>query len=290
MMKKTFFAVALFSMALMLTDCGHNVAQLSAGSALRLGSGEFSLSYTDGLFLNSVNRENTIITAEIDSTVGASYDPVTGTFKGIKGITIETGPQLTGYTVDAAKQSPEAVAAYYDALKAYYESKAGKPAQPLISDEKSKAATKSVTDVIKAAIEKAKAIIDEDGESADQGGEGGEEDSDFRCDGNCNYDDLTGNASISWQLSVALKLLSFDGYQRKFPSSDEYYQVAMEHFVSQLVSLRSLGKKTTPLRIKYVTVENKVVTRLMFAYIPKQGTPSDVECPNCWFVNPDDAD
>lgn len=139
----------------MCSGCGHNVSQVGMGSAFRLGSGEFSLSYTDGLFLNSVNRENMSFEAELDSTVGASYDPVTGTFKGIKSIAVETGPQITGYTADLAKQSPEAVAAYYDALKAYYESKAGKPAQSLISDEKSKEASESVSDILKAAIEKA---------------------------------------------------------------------------------------------------------------------------------------
>lgn len=164
-----------------MQGCAHNVHQLGAGSEFRVGSGEFSLSYKDGLFLNSVNRENTNITAEIDSTVGASYDPVTGTFKGIKSISIETGPQFNGYTVDAAKQSPEAVAAYYDALKAYYESKAGKPAQPLISDEKSKEASESVSDIIKAAIEKAAGKVSEDKEPADDA-----DNADDCADGSCD--------------------------------------------------------------------------------------------------------
>lgn len=140
-------------LVIMCAGCGHNVSQVGMGSAFRLGSGEFSLSYTDGLFLNSVNRENMSFEAELDSTVGASYDPVTGTFKGIKSIAVETGPQITGYTADLAKQSPEAVSAYYDALKAYYQSKT--PVQPLISDEKSGEATHGVADVIKSAIEKA---------------------------------------------------------------------------------------------------------------------------------------
>lgn len=286
MMKKTFFAVALFSMALMLTDCGHNVAQLSAGSALRLGSGEFSLSYTDGLFLNSVNRENTIITAEIDSTVGASYDPATGTFKGIKGITIETGPQLTGYTVDAAKQSPEAVAAYYDALKAYYESKSGKPAQPLISEEKSKSATKSVTDVIKAAIEKAKDIVDDYIDS----GEGRKEENQFVCDGDCDYADLTKNPDIAYQLSIAMKLLQYDGDQKRFPSTDERYKTTLEHFISEVIYYQSRGHKNTPLRVKRVKVEGKVITDLMYAYVKRDGTSTDVECPSCVAMLDDDAD
>ena len=169
-------------LVIMCAGCGHNVSQVGMGSAFRLGSGEFSLSYTDGLFLNSVNRENMSFEAELDSTVGASYDPVTGTFKGIKSIAVETGPQITGYTADLAKQSPEAVAAYYDALKAYYQAKAGKPAQPLISDEKSKEASESVSDILKAAIEKAAGKVSEGEKPAEEADTIADDCSDGSCD------------------------------------------------------------------------------------------------------------
>ena len=155
---------------IMCAGCGHNVSQVGMGSAFRLGSGEFSLSYYDGLFLSSVNRENMRFCAEIDSTVGASYDPVTGSFKGIKSVEVETGPQITGYTADLAKQSPEAVSAYYDALKAYYQSKT--PPQPLISDAKSNAATSGVSEIIKDAIDKARGAVsdkEQSGDSCDDG-------------------------------------------------------------------------------------------------------------------------
>ena len=163
----------------MSSGCSHNVSHLGMGSAFRLGSGEFSLSYYDGMFLSSVNRENMRFCAEIDSTVGASYDPVTGSFKGIKSVEVETGPQITGYTADLAKQSPEAVAAYYDALKAYYQSKT--PPQPLISDEKSKEASESVSDILKAAIEKAAGKVSE-GETAGEADTKDDDCSDGSCD------------------------------------------------------------------------------------------------------------
>ena len=163
----------------MSSGCSHNVSHLGMGSAFRLGSGEFSLSYYDGMFLSSVNRENMRFCAEIDSTVGASYDPVTGSFKGIKSVEVETGPQITGYTADLAKQSPEAVSAYYDALKAYYQSKT--PPQPLISDEKSKEASESVSDILKAAIEKAAGAVSEGEKPADNA-----DNADDCADGSCD--------------------------------------------------------------------------------------------------------
>ena len=177
-MKKTLIFAAVVCLFL-LASCSHNVSHLGMGSAFRLGSGEFSLSYYDGMFLSSVNRENMRFCAEIDSTVGASYDPVTGTFKGIKSVEVETGPQITGYTADLAKQSPEAVSAYYDALKAYYQSKT--PPQPLISDEKSKEASESVSDILKAAIEKAAGKVSEDKEPADNA-----DNADDCSDGSCD--------------------------------------------------------------------------------------------------------
>lgn len=265
----------------MCAGCGHNVSQVGMGSAFRLGSGEFSLSYTDGLFLNSVNRENMSFEAELDSTVGASYDPVTGTFKGIKSIAVETGPQITGYTADLAKQSPEAVSAYYDALKAYYQSKT--PPQPLISDEKSKTATKSVTDILKTALAAARDIVD--GKEEAEG-----KDSVFVCDGDCEYSDLTGNADIGWQLSIATKLLEYDGEQGRFADTGENYKTTLEHFIAEILFYKGRGHKATPLRVKRVAVKGGVITDLLYAYIKRDGTANDITCPSCVFMNDEDAD
>ena len=278
------FLLTIAMLVILCASCvSHNVSQLGMGSAFRIGSGEFSLAYYDGLFLNSVNRENMCITAEIDSTVGASYDPVTGTFKGIKSFSIETGPQVTGYLADLAKESPEAVASYYDALKAYYQAKGKAPAQPLISEEKSKSATLSVSEVIKNAIEKAKNLVSI--REAEKG-----EESVFVCDGDCDYSDLTGNADIGYQLSIAMKLLEYDGDQKHFASTDERYRTTLEHFITELVAYRSRGHKNTPLRVKRVKVEGKTITDLMYAYFPKDEPSHDVECPSCVFMDDADAD
>lgn len=282
-MKKVLSICAIAGLLALVASCGHNVSQIGLGSSFRLGSGEFSLAYSDGLFLNSVNRENMSFTAELDSTVGAAYDPVTGTYKGIKSITVETGPQITGYTADLAKASPEAVAAYYTALAAYYQAKGKAPATPKISDEKSKAATLSIADVIKTAIKTAKGIVD--GREDEKG-----ETAIFSCDGNCDYADLTGNPDIAYQLSIAMKLLEYDGDQKRFPDTDERYRTTIEHFITELIAYRARGHKNTPLRVKYVTVEDKVITKLMYAYFPKDEPAREVTCPSCIFMDDNDAD
>ena len=153
---KTTLMILAAACACMLTaSCAHNASMLGAGTAFRIGSGEVSLHYADGLFLTNVSRENVRFSAELDSTLGVTYDPTTGSYKGIKGITYEIGPQLGGYAQELGEKNPEALKSYFDALAAYYEYRGAQPApQPVSSDEKSVSATQAVVDAVKAAIEK----------------------------------------------------------------------------------------------------------------------------------------
>lgn len=277
----TVIVIALFS--ILLCGCGHQVGIVGLGTGFRVGGGEYGVSYGEGLFGTFVTRDGVNFKAELDSTQGFTYDPASNTYKGIRSIEYSVAPQLNGYTVDVAKESPEAVASYYDALVKYYQSKGKGAVQPLISEEKSKAATVSMAEILKNAIATAKGIV-QDKETAD-----GEE-SVFQCNGDCDYKDLTQNPEISYQLSIALKLLTYDGYQKRMPSTDEYYTTTIEHFVTQLVTYRAGGHKNTPLRVKYVTVEKGVITKLMFVYIKRDGETNDVECPSCLYMDPNDAD
>ena len=278
-MKKALTLIVIAGACLLFTSCSHNASLLGIGSAFRIGSGEASVWYGDGLFLNSVSRENVKFQSELDSTMGVNFDPTSGTYKGIKSISLEVGPQLGGYAKELGEKNPEALKSYYDALAKYYEYRAGQEALPAssksaISDDKSKEATQSVAETLKKAINAAKSII---GKKEEVEGEGAT----FQCDGNCEYNDLTGNASIDYQLSIALKLLSYNGYAVKMEGSGEWYQTTLEHFITQLIQYRAKGNKTTPLRVKYVTVKDGEIIKLMYIYFNEDGTTFDVECPSC---------
>lgn len=277
-MKKAlmFFAVAGICL---LASCSHNAAMLGAGTAFSFGSGEFSLRYTDGLFLNSVNRENVKLSADLDSTIGVTYDPTSNTYKGIKSITYEVGPQMNGYAVELGEKAPDALKSYYDSLAKYYEYQAAQTALPAqqksaISDEKSKAASDSVTEVLKKALEKAKSIIGKKEE--DDGAEAV-----FQCDGDCEYVDLAGNDDIAYQLSIAMKLLAYDGSSHSMEETGESYKTTLEHFVSENVAFQGKGHTTTPLRVKAVTVKDGVVEKLSYVMRGEDGKDFDVECPSC---------
>ena len=266
--------VAVFVM--LMAGCSHNVGMVGIGTGFRAGGGEYGINYGEGLFGTFVTKDGIKFKAELDSTTGFSYDPSTNSYKGIRSVEYSLPPQITGYAVDFARENPEVAKAYYEALSKYYDVRKEDVSSdaPLISDEKSKEATTSIADTIREAIDKARSIISR--KEAD-GGEGAV----FQCNGNCEYSDLTGNSDIEYQLSIAMRLLSYDGYANKFKSTGETYTQTLEKFITQLVQYRALGNRTTPLRVKCVTVKDGVITRLMYICFKDDGTTFDVECPSC---------
>ena len=266
--------VAVFVM--LMAGCSHNVGMVGIGTGFRAGGGEYGINYGEGLFGTFVTKDGIRFKAELDSTTGFSYDPSTNSYKGIRSVEYSLPPQITGYAVDFARDNPEVAKAYYEALSKYYDVRKEDVSSnaPLISDEKSKEATVSIADTIREAIDKAKSII---GRKEADGGEGAV----FQCDGNCEYSDLTGNSDIEYQLSIAMRLLSYDGHASKFKSTGETYTQSLQHFITQLVQYRALGNRTTPLRVKHVTVKDGIITRLMYICFKDDGTTFDVECPSC---------
>ena len=270
----SFAFVAVFAM--LMAGCSHNVGMVGIGTGFRAGGGEYGINYGEGLFGTFVTKDGIRFKAELDSTTGFSYDPTTNSYKGIRSIEYSLPPQITGYAVDFARENPEVAKAYYEALSKYYDVRKEDVSSnaPLISDEKSKEATTSIADTIREAIDKAKGIIGR--READEG-----EEAVFQCNGNCEYSDLTGNSDIEYQLSIAMRLLSYDGHASRFRSTGETYTQTLEHFITQLVQYRALGNRTTPLRVKHVTVRDGVITRLMYICFKDDGTTFDVECPSC---------
>ena len=111
--------IATFGIMLM-TGCSHNVGTLGIGTGFRTGGGEYGINYTEGLFGTFVTKDGIKFRAELDSTTGISYDPLTNSYKGIRAVEYSLPPQITGYAVDFAKENPEVAKAYYEALMRYY--------------------------------------------------------------------------------------------------------------------------------------------------------------------------
>ena len=120
----TISAVILL-LALMLTGCGHNTGAFTIGTRVNAGldpqNATANISYTDGLNVVDVSRENSSWDVQIDADNGVSVDKPTGTIKGVKRLKREVGPQITGYLVDLAARDPEMAKLYIQAVANYWE-------------------------------------------------------------------------------------------------------------------------------------------------------------------------
>lgn len=125
-MKQTILiALAVIAAALLLPGCSHNTGAFTLGTRVNLGidpqNATANASYTDGLNVIDVSRENASWDVEIDADNGVSVDNRTGNIKGVKRLRREVGPQITGYLVDLSENSPEAAASYIEVMKLYWQ-------------------------------------------------------------------------------------------------------------------------------------------------------------------------
>ena len=116
-MKKSLLTCMLLGV-LVLTSCvmaSHNPLQILTGKQTKVGFGDYgAFNHKEGLVISDIPRENTTLEIEFDSEAGVSYDPKTGTVKGIVKITRSVGPQVTGYLVELAQADPEAAKKYLE--------------------------------------------------------------------------------------------------------------------------------------------------------------------------------
>ena len=115
-MKHTCIIPLILILAFVACSCSHNPAVFTVGKRTNIGfdPGQMTanVSWTDGLNIVDVPRENSSWELEIDESMGLQFDPATNTMKGVRKISRKTGVQITGYLVDLAVASPEAAEAY----------------------------------------------------------------------------------------------------------------------------------------------------------------------------------
>lgn len=124
-MKQTILIAITVIAAALLPGCSHNTGAFTLGTRVNLGidpqNATANASYTDGLNVIDVSRENASWEVEIDADNGVSVDNRTGNIKGVKRLRREVGPQITGYLVDLADKNPEMAKAYVEAMKLYWQ-------------------------------------------------------------------------------------------------------------------------------------------------------------------------
>ena len=123
--------VSLFAALFVLfamTGCSHNTGAFTIGTRFNAGldpqNATANISYTDGLNVVDVSRENSSWDLEIDADNGVSVDGTAGTIKGVKRIRRDVGPQITGYLVDLAEKNPDMAKNYIESMKYYWKYRA----------------------------------------------------------------------------------------------------------------------------------------------------------------------
>lgn len=132
--RKTFkIPGVMFFMMFLLSACSHNTGAFTVGTRMNFGidpqNATANVSYTDGLNVVDISRENSSWDLEIDADNGVSVDSTSGTIKGVKRIRRDVGPQITGYLVDLAESDPEMAKNYVESLKYYWQYRAEQKAE-----------------------------------------------------------------------------------------------------------------------------------------------------------------
>jgi hypothetical protein len=124
-MKKCSIVLAATLSLVIFAGCSHNTGAFTIGTRINAGldpqNATANISYTDGLNVVDVSRENSSWDITIDADNGVSVDTQSGAVKGVKRLKREVGPQITGYLVNLAAKDPEMAKLYVEAVKNYWE-------------------------------------------------------------------------------------------------------------------------------------------------------------------------
>ena len=122
------YGVATLILTLIATGCSHNTGAFTIGTRVNAGldpqNATANISYTDGLNVVDISRENSSWDLEIDADNGVSVDGKSGTIKGVKRIRRDVGPQITGYLVDLAEKNPAMAENYVESMKYFWKFRA----------------------------------------------------------------------------------------------------------------------------------------------------------------------
>lgn len=113
------------AVVVLLSGCGHNTGAFTIGTRINAGfdpqNATANVSYTDGLNVVDISRENSSWDISVDADNGVSIDEQTGAIKGVKRLKRDVGPQITGYLVDLAEKDPALASEYVKAMKLYWQ-------------------------------------------------------------------------------------------------------------------------------------------------------------------------
>ena len=229
----------------------HNANTVADGKGWRFGTPEFNLLFVRGTVNTTIGREN--VESVVETNNGDSVSNPSGSFRGLTTARFRTGPQITGYLKDIAKEDPETVKAYINAMpklnKAMWDVKQSEPVDaPSIQEM----------------ADKTKELINP-----------------FDCNGDCDLQNLWKNNTIAYQQAVATKLLNYTDEKSGWEGDADTFRQSLRMFLVRMAQLTAKGKTTTQMRVKYAVIKSNQIVDLNYVMIEPDGNEFDTHCPEC---------
>lgn len=245
----------------------HNANQFLNGDFVKVGFGDYGLTFGRGTALTLVVRENTELKVDMKDGNDFSGAPTTK-LDSVKSLSFRTGPQVTGYLVDLAGVAPDAAITYVSGMpkinKSYYDTK-----QVVEKKSSEKSTSDNYIDYLKAKL------------ASISGGASMPTLSEIKVDG--EYNNLYADRSITAQAALTAELLKYADDTTEMPSSGETIKDTLIHYAGRLAQLKAKGKsEATKITLDRATIKDGKLTSLMYRLKEDDGTYRDEECPNCF--------
>lgn len=258
-------------LVLFLSGCrqfmfSHNANQFLNGDFVKVGFGDYGLTFGSGTALTLVVRENTELRVDMQNGNDFTGAPTTK-MDSVKSISFRTGPQVTGYLVDLAGVAPDAASAYVSGMpkinKSYYDTK-----QVVEKKSSEKSSSDNYIDYLK---EKLKSIVGKDTEVKET----------IKGDG--EYTELYKDNSITAQAALTAELLKFADDEAKMEGTGETLKDTLVGYAGRLAQLKAKGvKEAKTITLGRATISGGKLTALMYRLREDDGSFRDEECPSCF--------
>lgn len=248
----------------------HNANQFLNGDFVKVGFGDYGLTFGRGTALTLVVRENTELKVDMKDGNDFSGAPTTK-LDSVKSLSFRTGPQVTGYLVDLAGVAPDAASDYVKEMpkinKSYLSTMPSEPLPKKSAGEKS--TSDNYIDYLKAKL------------ASISGGAAMPTLSEIKGDG--EYNNLYADRSITAQAALTTELLKYADDETMMPTSGETIKDCLVHYAGRLAQLKAKGRsEATKITLNRATIKDGKLTYLMLRLKNDDGTFQDEECANCF--------
>ena len=250
----------------------HNANEFVNGEYVRVGVGDYGLTWGNGTFILQAVRENTKLKVDMQNGNDFTGAPTTK-MDSVKSLSFCTGPQITGYLVDLAGVAPNAASDYvvqmYKLNTPAWDSKETLNNKANTRKDGEKTSTSDYIDYLKAKL------------ASISGGASMPTLSEIKGDG--EYNNLYADRSITAQAALTAELLKYADNETQMPTSGETIKDCLVHYAGRLAQLKAKGKsETTKITLNRATIKDGKLVYLMLRLKNDDGTYQDEECANCF--------